>query len=70
VVGYVRELDAEGAAVSFQSVAHRAKLSGQWLYIQRLQAGLFDHGSAARSSVRSMIRVACQAAHNALAGAQ
>jgi hypothetical protein len=30
----VRELDAEGAAVTFQSVARRAGVSRQWLYTQ------------------------------------
>jgi hypothetical protein len=33
------ELEAEGAAVSFQAVAHRAGVSRQWLYTQpRLRA--------------------------------
>jgi hypothetical protein len=30
----LRELDAEGAAISFQSVARRAGVSRQWLYTQ------------------------------------
>jgi Family of unknown function (DUF6262) len=30
----LRQLDAEGAAVSFQSVARRAGVSRQWLYTQ------------------------------------
>jgi Family of unknown function (DUF6262) len=30
----VRELDAEGATISFQSVANRAGVSRQWLYTQ------------------------------------
>jgi hypothetical protein len=30
----LRELDAEGAAISFQSVAKRAGVSRQWLYTQ------------------------------------
>jgi hypothetical protein len=30
----LRDLDAEGAAISFQSVARRAGVSRQWLYTQ------------------------------------
>jgi cell division protein FtsB len=30
----LRELDAQGAAISFQSVARRAGVSRQWLYTQ------------------------------------
>jgi hypothetical protein len=51
----LRELDVEGAAVSFQSVARRAKVSRQWLYTQpdlraRIEA-LRDRGPARRDEV-------------------
>lgn len=51
----LRELDAEGARVSFQSVARRASVSRQWLYTQpalrqEIEA-LRDRGSARADAV-------------------
>jgi hypothetical protein len=51
----LRDLDAEGAQISFQAVAKRAGVSRQWLYTQpELRArieGLRDHGPAAPDGV-------------------
>jgi hypothetical protein len=51
----LRALDAEGAAISFQSVARRAGVSRQWLYTQpslrRQVEALRDRGPAVTNGV-------------------
>lgn len=66
----LRELDAEGAAISFQSVARRAGVSRQWLYTQpglrqQIEA-LRDRGPVRTDSVpaRQRARRRCASASN------
>jgi Family of unknown function (DUF6262) len=62
----LRELDQQGAAVSFQAVARRAAVSRQWLYTQPDLRKEIEQLRRQRSASRAPVPAAERASHASL----